>query len=315
MRWIFQPLSDGGGADRDDDDATAPGLLGLPAALLERHGGRVLDPARAGVVDGYPDPGPTVYRARTLLVPGDLLRDDDFIATLNEVLAVAGMTLVVPRREDRDADLDTDRGDRQVFEALAALPRPAVLVPSPGYRLPVNLDAWTALQTLRAATARGNPDEASRAPEQRISTRRRSIASSWSICWSARPSPGARSTNGPAGSRAGPGNGGDVTGRAPPTPTCSAAATRALRSRWSSIRPRRRPAAECRARLRAAPGDRRAGHRGAGPSVAGRDGVIRAAATPLAADGFVAVDDAIQDAIRRTGERARGEDGDRPRAR
>jgi len=41
MKWYFQPHP-GGGAERDDDEVSAPGLLGLPAALLQRHGGRAL---------------------------------------------------------------------------------------------------------------------------------------------------------------------------------------------------------------------------------------------------------------------------------
>jgi hypothetical protein len=48
MKCYFQPTSDGDGAERDDDDDSAPGLLGLPAALLERHGARVLDPGAPG---------------------------------------------------------------------------------------------------------------------------------------------------------------------------------------------------------------------------------------------------------------------------
>jgi hypothetical protein len=171
MKWHFQPRPEGDEEERDDDDS-APSLFGLPAALLERHGARVLNPGHAGEVGGYPTPRPTVYRARTLLVPDDLLGDDDFIATVNEVLRHTGMKLVAPREGrdadvDRDADLDTDRADQQVFEALRQLPRPAVLIPREGYRRPVVIDAWTALQTLRAATAREQVlDEAPAAPER-----------------------------------------------------------------------------------------------------------------------------------------------------
>ena len=165
MKWHFQPRPEGDEAEPDDDDA-APGVFGLPSALLERHGARVLDPGHAGIVDGYPAPRPTVYRASTLLIPDDLLQDGDFIATVNEVLRHTGMRLVAPG-EDRDADLDTGRGDRQVFEALRQLPRPAVLIPREGYRRPVVIDAWTALQTLRAATAREPVlNEAPAAPER-----------------------------------------------------------------------------------------------------------------------------------------------------
>jgi len=169
MKWYFQPPSDGDGAERDDDDDSAPGLLGLPAALLERHGARVLDPGRAGMVDGYPRPRATVYRAMTLLVPDDLLRDADFIAAVNEVLRLVGMELVPPG-DDRDADLDSDRADQEVLNALRRLPRPANLVPLAGYRRAVDIDAWTALQTLRAATVPENPvreDEAS-ADQERV---------------------------------------------------------------------------------------------------------------------------------------------------
>ena len=166
MKWYFQPPSDGGGAERDDDDDTAPGQLGLPAALLERHGARVLDPARAAMVDGYPRPQATVYRAMTLLVPDDLQRDTDFIANANSVLRLVGMELV-PHGDDRDADLDSDRADQEVLEALRQLPRPANLVPLAGYRHAVDIDAWTALQTLRAATV-PEEDRASADPERVI---------------------------------------------------------------------------------------------------------------------------------------------------
>ena len=167
MKWNFQPLPGEGRDEQDDDDDSAPGLLDLPAALLERHGARVLDPGRAAVVAGYLSPRPTVYRTRTLLVPDDLLRNGAFIEAVNEVLRLTGMRLVPPA-QDQDADLDTYRGDPEVFEALRSLPRPAVLVPLEGYRRPVEIDAWTALQTLRAATARGDRvvDEASGAAEQ-----------------------------------------------------------------------------------------------------------------------------------------------------
>jgi hypothetical protein len=176
MKWIFQPRPDGGGPAPDDDDDSAPGLLGLPAALLERHGGRVLDPARAAAVDGYPRPAPTVYRARTLLVPNDLIRDG-FIQTLNDVLRPVGINLVPPEEDpeedpdaDLDADFDADRADQAVLEALGRLPRAVVLVAWPGHRYPVDLDAWTALQTLRAATALEyeRADETPTAPEQPI---------------------------------------------------------------------------------------------------------------------------------------------------
>jgi hypothetical protein len=174
MKWIFVPRSDADGTERDDDDDdSAPGLLGLPPELLERHNGRVLDPVHAGMVDGYQRPTHTVYRSSTLMIPGELQRDGGFITSLNDVLKHAGMMLVGPD-SGRDADLDPDaiagRGDREVFEALRQLPVPTVLRPLPGYRHPVVVDAWTALQRLRAATVGENQvaDEAPAAPDQPI---------------------------------------------------------------------------------------------------------------------------------------------------
>ena len=166
MKWFFQPLPAGDGAARDDDDSAPAGLICLSAAVLQRHGGRVLDPGKAGVVaqprsaDGQaaPPPRPTVYRARTLLVPGDLLRDTGFIAAVNSILERVGMMVVAPT-EDLDLDLDPDadigRGEAEILGALRELPRPAVLAPLAGDPVPVVIDAWIALQALHVAASPG----------------------------------------------------------------------------------------------------------------------------------------------------------------
>src|SRR5580704_12975001 len=46
VKWFFQPRPDGDGATHDEDDS-APGLISLPAELLQRHGAVVLDPGKA----------------------------------------------------------------------------------------------------------------------------------------------------------------------------------------------------------------------------------------------------------------------------
>jgi len=151
--------------DEDEDDDSSPVL---PAGLLDRHGALVLDPARAAAVAGYPPPRPTVYRATTLLVPDDLLKNQDFIGAVNKVLKPIGIELIPPER-DVDEELDTSDPDQEVLEELAELarlPRPAVLVPLPGYRRPVTIDAWAVLQTLRAAAAPANPDRDEAAADQ-----------------------------------------------------------------------------------------------------------------------------------------------------
>jgi hypothetical protein len=87
------------------------------------------------VVAGYPSPRPTVYRASTLLIPDDLLRDEGFLQTIKAILAEVGMDLAEPAR-DRDPDGSSD---------FRELPRPAVLVPVEGYATGVVVDAWVAL--------------------------------------------------------------------------------------------------------------------------------------------------------------------------
>jgi hypothetical protein len=53
-------------------------MITMSAAQLERHGALMLDPGTAAAIPGWPAPRPTVYRARALLVPGDLLSQPTF---------------------------------------------------------------------------------------------------------------------------------------------------------------------------------------------------------------------------------------------
>ncbi len=165
MRWFFEPRRDGNGARPGDDDS-APGLISVPAALLQRHGALLLDPGKAAVVAGWPAPRPTIYRARTLLVPNDLLADPDFVRAVNQVLARVGITLRPPGRDTPPPQRDLaarERGNGPLAEVLQQLHRTAVLVPARGRdgeppRLPVVIDAYTAQQALRsAASAREFP--------------------------------------------------------------------------------------------------------------------------------------------------------------
>jgi Subtilase family len=123
----------------------------MPASLLQRHGARVLCPAEAAAVAGWPAPRSTVYRARTLLVPGDLL-NEAAVSDMNRTLAQVGMTVVAPGGQPRAG-------------LLRRLPRTVALAPTAagGAAAPVVVDAWVALQMLRAAA--GAPD--GRAPDGR----------------------------------------------------------------------------------------------------------------------------------------------------
>jgi hypothetical protein len=114
----------GGDGARHGDVESAPGLGSPPAALLQRHGARVLYPADAASVRGWPAPQSTVYRARTLLVPGDLLQEPA-IGPINRALARVGMRLVRPA-PDREAP------DGRAPDGRAAVGRAAVDDPAPG---------------------------------------------------------------------------------------------------------------------------------------------------------------------------------------
>ena len=154
VKCFIQPRRDKGEAEQSDAD-TAPGLVALPVSLLLRHGARVLDPATAVSIPGWPAPRSTVYRARTLLVPAEFLRGPQS-DVINGVLAQVGMRLVDP-----GVPKDTG-GDGFGARLRERLPRPAVLTslaPSNGaVAPPAVIDAWLALQTLRAAADTGQRD-------------------------------------------------------------------------------------------------------------------------------------------------------------
>lgn len=154
--WFFQPR--GQGADADDD--SAPGSISLPADVLQRHGAQILDPETAVAVAGYPTPRCTVYRTRTLLVPADL-QQGPTIGVINKILAGVGMKL-----NSGLADQGPAHGNARIGRLLAEVPRPAVLSPVEGSRKPMAVDAWVALQTLRAAAAL--PREPGQADADRI---------------------------------------------------------------------------------------------------------------------------------------------------
>lgn len=140
MKCFIQPRRDNGEDDQPDGDAAA-GLAALPESLLLRHGALALNPATAVSVPGWAAPRSTVYRARTLLVPGEALGGAQHDG-INTVLARAGMRLVAP------------------FPSVEANPRPqlsrpALLIPQArtngATASSAVIDAWVALQTLRAA--------------------------------------------------------------------------------------------------------------------------------------------------------------------
>jgi len=157
--WYFEP---GPVTGESGGTAVAPDIGYVPAASRRRHGARLLDPSDAPAIPRPRPhgrggmPGSTVYRARTLLIPADLLRDDAVVAAINAALAPARMSIALP-----DLDARPVRSGGRAAEALGRLPRIVGLVPAepaPGQpAVPVVVDAWTALQTLRAAAGRSAP--------------------------------------------------------------------------------------------------------------------------------------------------------------
>ena len=298
MKWFFQPDGDRTGARQDGEEDSGPGQISLSPELLERHGVRMLDPGRAAAVAGFPTPRPTVYRARTLLVPDHLLQNAVLFGAMNEVLADIGMELLPPEPSPDTADEDAaadEYGD--VFEELRQLPRPAVLVPAQGYATPVVVNAWVALQALRAAAVpeQPEPEQEAAVPRHRVLPKAvvEQISLEHVLIGSAITGSPAGHSGGIAG---GPGSSGDVSG---PTPTDSYL--------FSGGDPRTPVAVFSDPHRRKTAGDAEHAY-GRRPVVAVLDSGIRAhpwldvTAAPgggynIRADGFVQIDKNIQTAI------------------
>ena len=300
INWYIEPRRDGHRAGQGVGDS-APGQISLSAALLQRHGALVLDPGEAAAVPGWQTPRSTVYRARALLVPGDLLQESDFIAAVHMVLARVGMRLRLPAPGRGEA-----RGSEPAAGVLRRLPRPAVLVPAiPAdgkAALPVVIDAWVALQALRAAVSAREHPALSEQAVRRISLEHLLVGSAIT------GSPASESS-GVSGSPASESSG--VTGPGSTDSYVYRGGDTRIPVAVSLDAPRRRPAERCKSGF------------GRRPVVAVLDTGVRAhtwldvRADPAggyltAADGFVAVDHEMQHVIYTEGERAAAA-GDRPR--
>jgi hypothetical protein len=143
MQKCFYDPRDNGKNPATPDDGSGSRIWSLPAEVLGRHGACVLNPDAVSTADGWPAPASTVYRKGTLLLPADL-HEEPSLSAFNEVLGEVGMRLVsVPAV-----------GEIAGSDVLAGLPRTAVLVPasSSGQVSPEGgVDAWAALTALRGA--------------------------------------------------------------------------------------------------------------------------------------------------------------------
>ena len=295
--WYFEPgpfnddeRAEAGNDSRDDDPLV--GVSAWSAEVLQRHGARVLDPSSAEDVYESREPRsaghrartprPTAYRARTLLIPANLTRNTEIVDAINGVLAGVHMSIVVPEERRRFRS--------SAAEDLSQLPRPVVLVPAapePGeLALPVVVDAWTALQALRAAAAVAR-DDAVLSGKVVSQIRLEHLLVGWSII--GEPSSGGHPLTGPGVADSYVCGSGDTRA---PVAVCLDA-------------PARRPLEDCGSRRR--------------PVVAVLDTGVRAHPwldvpidTGLKPDGFVAVDENMQTTIYEEDQSAASE-GDRPR--
>ncbi|MCE7007236.1 S8 family serine peptidase [Kibdelosporangium philippinense] len=137
VKFVKKPIKPYG----DDDRSAVPEI---PQNLLERHGARVLNPVNALVAGGpYPPPRSTVYRAGSMLIPNDIIRDARNTVAFNEVLNRVDLELITPRHQN------------QYTERLYRLPRPVSLRAIGRTTKPTQVDCWLALQELRVAALNG----------------------------------------------------------------------------------------------------------------------------------------------------------------
>lgn len=131
--------------------AFPPTLPPFSQEILDRHQARVLLPSSAVLLAGQAPPMPTAYRSAVLLVPDDL-RQGGGLHELNKILAESGVYLDGSSVPDPAVPRSAD-SERREFGPLPSRPVRIALLKG---ATPSTVDAWTVLQTLRAAVARGD---------------------------------------------------------------------------------------------------------------------------------------------------------------
>jgi len=302
MKWFFQPRVDGDESDQPDDDS-AGGIFGLPAALLQRHGARVLDPATAPLLSGVQPPQPTVYRTRTLLIPEPVVRDFGLRNPLDTALANIGLKIDAP-------DAHHDVAARELSEDVSRLPRSYALAPLDPQRdgnradhqtVPVVVDAWAALQAIHADSRDPSRDKRYVHAVADVSLEHLMTGSAIT---------GSPITEGGGGIAGGPGGSGNVSGPGCADSYLFSAADPRTPIAFLADPPARKPAGDCAADY------------GRRPVVAVLDTGVRAhpwldvaadgnGGYAMAADSFVATDGDIQATICAEGLRINGSDKSR----
>jgi hypothetical protein len=220
--WYFEPDPVPPEAGRPgNDDGIARAIAHVSPTSLQRHGARTLNPSAAPTIPGLGQrgwgrtPSSTVYRARTLQIPADLLRDEAVVAAINAALVPVGMSIVLPDLDGRPV-----RSQGPAAEALRRLPRIAGLVPAASApcrpAVPVVVDATPGRPSSPGGPAGSpGPRRTRRSPGSRRASRPRiapgsgrspgrSAAPGRATPACRRPRPPAGSSSAPVAARTGP---------------------------------------------------------------------------------------------------------------
>ena len=201
-----------------------------------------------------------MYRARTLLIPGGLLQHAPKVRAINEILDDVGMTLI-PSRPETPPRVH----DPELARKLAQLPRVATLAPARDKTVPAVVDAWVALQTLRAAVTPSGNRKPAKSPLDQYDVGQ--IALEHLLVGSAIDGSPAGHSGG--GLTANPDSSSGVTGPSSTDSYVYSGGDTRTPVALLLDPPYRRPAGRVPGRLRPAAGGRRPGHGRPGSSVAG----------------------------------------------
>lgn len=124
-----------------------------PVEVLNRHGGRLLDPSRAVRLPGQPPIRPTVYVGARLLVRSVKL-DDEVLPPLNQAASECKLRLVFDEADARLLKLASQAGLQEL--ALRVLATRVRLEPATD-KPTAPPDSWLVLQNYRAIVGPGSP--------------------------------------------------------------------------------------------------------------------------------------------------------------
>lgn len=124
-----------------------------PQWLLDRYGARMLHPNEVVRAPGAPVPRSTVYRTAILLFPRGVLADGVLVPQIEQALSEIGLTIRLPNGEFPSSALHPALAGLD-DNVMADVPIPVVI--RVGAAGPAVVDAWAALQQIRARVSSPN---------------------------------------------------------------------------------------------------------------------------------------------------------------